>query len=261
MCRVFLVSMELVLFLCGTGLSADHWAFQAPVRTEIAPGRNPIDHFIDARLAAAGVQPLPATDPQTLLRRLHLDLTGLPPTLEEMATFEADRANDPASAITRLVDRLLDSPLFAERWARHWLDLARYADSDGYLGDTERAWAWRYRDWVVDAIDRDLPYDQFSITQLAGDLLTDSTAHHKTATGYHRNALRNTEAGVDKELSRTKEVLAHGAVGKPGKLCGETGHVVLGTEVDLAQQRGDLRRDTEVQAGAQPSERIARAEP
>lgn len=185
-----------------------HWSFRAPIPTEPASKEgNPIDAFVDARLAADGVRPLPEADPATLLRRLHLDLTGLPPSTEDVATFEADRARDLSAALKNATERLLASPHFGERWGRHWLDLARHADSDGYLGDTARAWAWRYRDWVVEAINRDLPYDQFSIAQIAGDLLPDATVADRIATGFHRNALRNTEAGVDKELARTQEVI------------------------------------------------------
>lgn len=217
MTRIKLLLTSLLLSLPGPGEGRDHWAFQPIVRTEVPEGKHPVDHFIDARLAKAGVAPLPPADPATLLRRLSLDLTGLP-----LGTVIGDRLSvngelktpitDHRSPITpddwsRIVEQLLDSPHFAERWARHWLDLARYADSDGYLGDTERAWAWRYRDWVIDAIDRDLPYDQFSISQIAGDLLPDASEADRIAAGFHRNALLNTEAGVDKELARTKQVV------------------------------------------------------
>lgn len=207
----------LLLSLSGTGKASDHWAFQPIVRAEVPEGKHPVDWFIDARLAGAGVAPLPPADTATLLRRLSLDLTGLPPgaAISEPSSVNGKlktTSPDHRSPITpedwsQIVDAHLASPHFAERWARHWLDLARYADSDGYLGDTERTWAWRYRDWVIDAINRDLPYDQFSIAQIAGDLLPDASDADRIAAGFHRNALLNTEAGVDKELARTKQVI------------------------------------------------------
>ena len=168
---------------------------------------HPIDAFILSRLEAAQMKPSPGSDPYTLLRRLHLDLTGLVPSPEELASFLISWRRDPMAARREVVDRLLASPHFGERWGRHWLDLARYGESDGYLGDTERRWAWRYRDWVVTAINQDQPYDQFSIDQLAGDLLPAATLEQQVAAGFHRNSLRNTEAGVDKELHRRKEVI------------------------------------------------------
>ncbi|MCB1203621.1 MAG: DUF1553 domain-containing protein [Verrucomicrobiae bacterium] len=208
MFRVLLPTLLLqLLSLASPGRASDLWAFDPPRRTEVPAGKHPVDYFIDSRLAASGIEPLPPAGSATLLRRLFLDLTGLPPAPADVAAFESEWSRHPDSALTALVDRLLDSPHFAERWTRHWLDLARYADSDGYLGDTERAWAWRYRDWVVEAIDRDLPYDQFSIAQIAGDLLSRAGESDRIAAGFHRNALLNTEAGVDKELSRTKQVV------------------------------------------------------
>ncbi len=203
------LAIALLVGLFADAAASDHWhwAFQAPVRPEAPAAGHPIDAFIDARLAAEGIEPLPEADPATLLRRLHLDLVGLLPSPEEAEAFAAEHARDPQTAFADAVDRLLASPHFGERWGRHWLDLSRYADSDGYLGDTERAWAWRYRDWVVDAVNRDLPYDRFSIEQIAGDLLPDATVDQRIATGFHRNALRNTEAGVDLELARTQMVI------------------------------------------------------
>ncbi len=194
---------------------ADHWALQPIVRPTVpdVPGawsdrvRNSIDAFILARLAAEKLTPSPEAPPATLFRRLNLDLTGLPPTPEETRAFLDAWTDNPEAAYTNAVEHLLDSPHFGEQWGRHWLDLARYADSEGYLGDSVRPWAWVYRDWVVDAINRDLPYDQFSIEQIAGDLLEKPTLEQLIATGFHRNTLRNTEAGVDLELYRTKEVV------------------------------------------------------
>jgi hypothetical protein len=166
--------------------------------------RSPIDAFAAARYEESKLTPATQADRRTLIRRLSLDLTGLPPAIEAVEAFVAD--NHP-QAYERLVDELLASPHFGERWGRHWLDIARYADSEGYLGDSLRPHAWVYREWVINAINRDLPFDQFTIEQLAGDLLEDSTVDQKIATGFHRNTLRNTEAGVDLELYRTKEIV------------------------------------------------------
>jgi mono/diheme cytochrome c family protein len=182
-----------------------HWAFARPQRPAV-PGAlapHPIDAFILARLQRDGLTPNPEADPETLLRRVTLDLTGLPPTPEEVADFLRDSAlRTPHSAFLRVVDRLLASPHFGERWARHWLDLARYADSDGYEKDTGRPFAWRYRDYVIRAFNADLPYDRFTVEQLAGDLLPGSTTDQRIATGFHRNTLTNKEGGVDQEEFR-----------------------------------------------------------
>ena len=166
--------------------------------------RNPIDSFISARLQEAGLKPVPEADRRTLIRRLYLDITGLPPSPEAVEAFAAD---EEPNAYERVVDGLLESPHYGERWGRYWLDLARYADSEGYLGDALRPHAWVFREWVIEAINRDLPFDQFTIEQLAGDLLDEPTLDQKIATGFHRNTLRNTEAGVDLELYRTKEIV------------------------------------------------------
>jgi hypothetical protein len=179
------------------------------VPTEISttnglPIRNPIDAFVSGQLREAGLESAPQADHRTLIRRLYLDITGLPPSSEAVNAFVGD--DDPKS-YDRLVDELLKSPHYGERWGRYWLDLARYADSEGYLGDSLRPHAWVFREWVIDAINRDLPFDQFTIEQLAGDLLEKPTLDQKIATGFHRNTLRNTEAGVDLELYRTKEII------------------------------------------------------
>ncbi|MEZ6130603.1 MAG: PSD1 and planctomycete cytochrome C domain-containing protein [Planctomycetaceae bacterium] len=168
------------------------------------PVRSPIDAFIAARHAESGLKPAGQADRRTLIRRLSLDLTGLPPTADAVAAFVDNKSPD---AYEALVDDLLASPHYGEHWGRHWLDLARYADSEGYLGDNERPHAWVYREWVINAVNDDLPFDQFTIEQLAGDLLVDATPEQMIATGFHRNTLRNTEAGVDLELYRTKEVI------------------------------------------------------
>jgi mono/diheme cytochrome c family protein len=182
----------------------DHWSFLplAKVTPPRSPGtRNGIDAFIRDRLAEHQLAPAPEAAAATLIRRVSLDLTGLPPEPAEVAAFTREYATDPG-AYDRLVERLLASPHFGERWGRHWLDLARYADSNGFLGDAVRPNAWRYRDWVIDAINRDLPFDQFTIEQLAGDLLPQPDPTQLAATGFHRNAALNTEAGVDKEEAR-----------------------------------------------------------
>ncbi len=172
--------------------------------TEQFPIRNSIDAFVAARHKSTGVKPAPQAERRTLIRRLYFDLVGLPPAPDVVEVFVSDE--DPR-AYERLVDDLLASPHFGERWGRYWLDLARYADSDGYLGDSLRQHAWVYREWVIDAINNDLPFNQFSIEQLAGDLLEKPTVPQKIATGFHRNTLSNTEAGVDLELYRTKEIV------------------------------------------------------
>ncbi|MGI6457006.1 MAG: PSD1 and planctomycete cytochrome C domain-containing protein [bacterium] len=186
-----------------------HWAYQP--RTEAQPPKvqnqewvlNPIDHFVLAKLEERGIEPSPRAEKTTLIRRLYLDLTGLLPTPDEVSDFVQDESPD---AYEQLVDRLLASPHFGERWARHWLDLARYADSDGYEKDLPRPYAWRYRDWLIKAINDDMPFDQFTIEQLAGDLLPNASLEQKIATGFHRNTLTNTEGGVDQEEFRTKAV-------------------------------------------------------
>ena len=187
-----------------------HWSFQPPVRSEppaVANARwprTPIDHFVLARLEQEKIAPSPAADRSTLIRRLSYDLLGLPPSPEEVRAFVADRRPE---AYEQLVDRLLASPHYGERWGRHWLDLARYADSDGYEKDTPRPYAYLYRDWVIDAINRDLPFDQFTIEQLAGDLLPGAGHEQKVATGFHRQTLLNKEGGVDQEEYRNKAVV------------------------------------------------------
>jgi mono/diheme cytochrome c family protein len=185
----------------------NHWAFKAPKLPAIPPlrnakgVRNPIDAFVRARLEKENVTPAPEADRVTLIRRLSLDLLGLPPTAQDVASFLDDVRPD---AYEKLVDRLLALPHFGERWGRRWLDLARYADSDGYEKDSPRPYAYLFRDWVIDAINRDLPFDQFTIEQLAGDLLPDATDQQKIATGFHRQTLTNREGGVDKEEFRSK---------------------------------------------------------
>ena len=157
--------------------------------------RNGIDRFVLARLEREHLRPSPEAAKATLLRRVTLDLTGLPPSPADLDAFLADAAPD---AYDRVVERLLASPHYGERWARPWLDLARYADTNGYEKDNRRS-IWKYRDWVIDALNRDLPFDQFTIEQIAGDMLPDATVDQKIATGFHRNAMTNEEGGVDPE--------------------------------------------------------------
>ena len=171
-----------------------HWAFSAPTpQTPPKPGVHPVDAFIQSKLEKEGLQPSPEADRHTLIRRVALDLTGLPPTPAEADAFAKDPASD---AYERLVDRLLASPAYGERWARRWLDLARYADTNGYEKDRPRT-IWPYRDWVVRALNADMPYDQFSIKQIAGDMLPDATSEDLIATGFHRNTMLNEEGGID----------------------------------------------------------------
>lgn len=182
----------------------NHWAFKSPVRPALLEPRNkrwvrnPIDAFILARLEKDKLTPSPEADRTTLLRRLSLDLIGLPPTPQEVDAFLADKSAD---AYEKQVERLLASPHYGEKWGRHWLDAARYADSDGFEKDKARN-IWFYRDWVVNALNRDLPYDEFIIEQLAGDLLPNATQDQIVATGFLRNSMINEEGGVDPEQFR-----------------------------------------------------------
>ena len=176
------------------GKYQDHWAFSAPKQAALPKsGLHPIDAFIRARLDQAGLKPSPEADRYVLVRRVTLDLTGVPPTPEEADAFANDKS---PHAYEKLVDRLLASPRYGERWARRWLDLARYADTNGFEKDRPRQ-IWPYRDWVVKALNEDLPYDQFSIKQLAGDLLPGASPDDLIATGFHRNTMLNEEGGAD----------------------------------------------------------------
>ena len=209
----------------------EHWSFQ-PIRRPEPPTtkraesiQNPIDLFIGAKLEERHLKPAPEADPPTLIRRLFLDLTGLPPTSDEVEAFTRAYSTD-RQAYDQLVTRLLSSPHFGERWGRHWLDMARYADSNGFLGDGLRPEAWRYRDWVIDSFNRDQPFDAFTIEQLAADLLPTPTADQLTATGFHRNAALNTEAGADKEETRFQNLADR---------VNTTGRVWLGLTLGCAQ--------------------------
>ncbi len=205
-----------------------HWSFQ-PISRPAEPAvkdaswcRNPIDRFILARLEKEAVKPSPEADRVTLIRRLSLDLLGLPPSPKEVEEFLADNRPD---AYERLVDRLLSSPHYGERWARHWLDQARYADSNGYSIDGPRS-IWKYRDWVIAALNRDLPFDQFATWQLAGDLLPNPTQEQKIATGFHRNTQLNQEGGIDLEQFRVESIVDR---------VNTTGTVFLGLTIGCCQ--------------------------
>jgi hypothetical protein len=215
-----------------------HWAFQPPQRPAVPQIQNPksqvqhpIDAFVLERLAKEGQQASPEADKTTLIRRLSLDLIGLPPTIAEVDAFLADTSDD---AYAKLVERLLASPHYGERWGRLWLDAARYADSDGFEKDKSRQ-VWAYRDWVIDALNRDLPYDQFVIEQFAGDLLAAQSRgseavgqlqDHFVATGFLRNSMINEEGGIDPEQFRMEAMFDRmDAIGK----------AVLGLTIQCAQ--------------------------
>jgi hypothetical protein len=223
------IVLPLVLVLAGARAAVSgHWAFRPvarpalpEVRLESWPG-NAIDRFVLARLEAAGIAPSGEADRATLARRLYLDLLGLPPPPEEVDAFARDERPD---AWERLVDRVLASPRHGERWGRHWLDQARYADSDGYTNDSPRS-MWPFRDWVIRALNDDLSFDQFTIEQLAGDLLSEPADAQLIATAFHRNTLINTEGGVDREQFRVEAAVDRVST---------TGQVWLGLTVGCAQ--------------------------
>ena len=205
-----------------------HWAYSQPARPALPKvqdktwPKNAVDHFILARLEKEGLTPSDPAERARLIRRVSLALTGLPPTIEEVDAFVKDPSPD---AYEKVVDRLLASKHYGERWAQHWLDLARYADSNGFQADQLRD-SWAYRDWVIDALNRDLPFDQFTIEQLAGDLLPNPTVDQKIATGFHRTVTCNVEAGVDPEGNRINQVIDR---------VNTTGTVFLGTTLECCQ--------------------------
>lgn len=190
----------------------EHWAFIPPVETKIPTLKNedwpstPLDRFVLQNLEKNQLSPSPEAPPSEWLRRASFDLTGLPPTLEELAGLEADWKTNPSAAREKAVDRLLVSPAFGERWAAVWLDLARYADTFGFERDPHRN-IWPWRDWVIRAFNSDMPYDQFTIEQMAGDLLPNPTPDQILATAFHRNSQTNTEGGTDDEEFRVAAVI------------------------------------------------------
>ncbi len=199
------------------GKYKQHWAFVAPQRPAVPAVknagwvRNPIDAFVLARLESEGLEPSPPASGNTLLRRLSLDLIGLPPTLDVLNAFEKA---EPEAAYDREIERLLASSHYGERWARIWLDVARYADSDGFEKDKPRT-VWMYRDWVINAFNKGLPYDEFLIEQIAGDLLPEATQDQIVATGFLRNSMINEEGGIDPEQFRMEAMFDRmDAIGK-----------------------------------------------
>lgn len=210
--RILFFALSCGLFCSRAAVSDEspHWAFQA-VKASSVPEvgdakslRSPIDAFIFRRLKSEGITPSPAADPLTQMRRVTLDLIGLPPHPQEVQAFLNDAELD---RYERLVDRLLASPRYGEKWATPWLDLCHYADTDGYLTDQLRPVAWRYRDWLVDAINRNMPFDEFTVAQIAGDLLPDATLDQKLATGFLRQTLSNREGGAEPEEFRVKQIV------------------------------------------------------
>ncbi len=193
----------------NSATKATLWSLE-PIRRPTPPAIhdnaviNPIDRFVLARLEAEGVKPSPPADRVTLMRRVSLNLTGIPPEPSEVEEFVADSRPD---AYERLVDHLLASQHYGEKWARYWLDLAHYADSDGYEKDLERPWSWRYRQWVIDALNHDMPYDEFTIEQIAGDELPHPTLDQRVATGFFRNTLTNREGGVDRREANFEQLI------------------------------------------------------
>jgi hypothetical protein len=191
----------------------------------LAPPAAVIDHFVERRAKQQGLKMSAPAAAETLIRRVSLDLIGLPPSIEEVDAFVAASANHSDAAYRELVDRLLQSPHYGERWGRWWLDQARYADSNGYSIDAPRQ-IWKYRDWVISALNADMPFDQFTIEQLAGDLLPNATDNQKIATGFHRNTQINQEGGIDREQFRIDSIFDRVAT---------TGTVWLGLTVGCAQ--------------------------
>lgn len=191
------------------GKYASHWSYQKPIRPELPPiknsdrAMNPIDHFVLSRLEADGKSPSLQADRLTLARRVAIDLTGLPPTWQQAQQFVEDSRSD---AYERYVDRLIAMPAFGERWARVWLDLARYADSAGYADDRERT-IWAYRDYVIRSLNENKPFDQFTIEQIAGDLLENPTDEQLIATAFHRNTMTNSEGGTIDEEFRSAAIV------------------------------------------------------
>jgi hypothetical protein len=196
----------LVLWIESGAKYEQHWSFTTPIRPELPEvtqagwAFNEVDRFILGRLEAAGLQPSKSADARTLVRRVYLDLIGLPPSPQDSDRWVSRLAGSDGqfnnSAYADLVDHLMAQPQYGERWARRWLDLARYADTNGYEKDRDRT-MWPYRDWVIRALNADMPFDRFTIEQVAGDMLSGSTIDQRIATGFHRNTMLNEEGGID----------------------------------------------------------------
>lgn len=208
-----------------------HWAYVKPATPPVPEPKDknwpitPIDRFVLARLEKEGLKPNDLADPYTIIRRLSIDLTGLPPSITEADAFAKEHAVKPQAAYEALVDKLLAKKSYGERWASLWLDLARYADSQGFANDPDRT-IWRYRDWVIQALNDNLPYDQFTTQQLAGDMLLKPTNSQLIATGFHRNTLTNTEGGTNSEEFRSAAIVDR---------VNTTFQVWLGTTIACAQ--------------------------
>ena len=195
-------------WIAAGGEYKKHWSFQSPIAVEppeLVGVPHEIDRFVQSRLLEQNIKPSPRADEAVLLRRLSLDLIGIPPTVAELDDYLVAAAKDSDAAYRDAVDRLLASPHYGERWGRWWLDQARYADSNGYSVDAPRQ-IWKFRDWVIEALNHDMPFDQFTIEQLAGDLLPHPSQSQKVATGFHRNTQINQEGGIDKEQFRIDSV-------------------------------------------------------
>ncbi|MDF1812039.1 MAG: PSD1 and planctomycete cytochrome C domain-containing protein [Verrucomicrobiales bacterium] len=204
----------------------EHWAFMKPEQSDVPlDATSEVDYFVRKKLQEKGLKASSRAAPEILIRRASLDLIGLPPTPEERVEFLAAYQSNPSGAYEILIDRLLASPRFGERWARQWLDLARYADSNGFQADQLRD-SWAFRDWVIKALNANMPFDQFTIEQLAGDLLLNSTLDQKVATGFHRTVTCNVEAGVHAEENRTNQVVDR---------VNTTGTVWMGITMECAQ--------------------------
>jgi hypothetical protein len=206
--------------------AAPHWAYVLPRKAHLPfANLHPIDAFVRAKLKAEELEPSPSAQPAVLARSLYLDIIGLPPSPAEVVAFEQAAARDLPRAVEALVDQLLQSPQYGEKWARPWLDAARYADSHGFQRDDLRE-LWPFRDWVIRAINADMPFDQFTLEQLAGDLLPQATEAQRVATGFNRCAPCNVEAGTDPEENRINQVFDR---------VNTLGAVWLGTTLECAQ--------------------------
>ena len=226
--RLGSITLLALVFSAVVGSAQSHWAYLAPQRPALPDAdhsawqQNPIDRFIFQEMADVGLSPERQAQPARLLRRIYLDLIGLPPSIAETDAF---LANPSKAHYVEIVDRLLAMPGFGEKWAIGWLDLARYADSDGYQRDGFRN-VWPFRDWVITALNDDMPYDRFTTEQLAGDLMPNATQSQRIATGFHRGPILNLEAGTDAEEDRIKQVVDR---------VNTTGTVWLGVSLACAQ--------------------------